>query len=91
MCLSSLDLGSSPAHLRHSIRRIRRQVPHATLVAGLWGHEEDEGHERLRATAGADFYVSSLREALKVCLDVFSQDPAKLQATRNAKGESTAA
>ena len=37
VCLSYLDLGSSPAHLRHSIKRIRRQIPGATLVVGLWG------------------------------------------------------
>src|SRR6185437_8560788 len=38
VCLSYLDLGSSPAHLRHSIQRLRRQIAGATLVVGLWGH-----------------------------------------------------
>jgi hypothetical protein len=36
VCLSYLDLGSSPAHLRHSIKRIRRQIADATLIVGLW-------------------------------------------------------
>jgi hypothetical protein len=34
VCLSYLDLGSSPAHLRHSTKRIRRQIAGATLVVG---------------------------------------------------------
>jgi hypothetical protein len=51
VCLSYLDLGSSPTHLRHSIRRIRKQVPGAALVVGLWGTRICpilSGYQRLR-------------------------------------------
>ena len=68
---SCLDLGSSSAHLRHSIRRIRAQIPGAALVAAVWGHEGNL--KQLRTTAGADFYVSSLREAVSLCIDAASQ------------------
>jgi hypothetical protein len=51
VCLSNLDLGSSPAHLRHSIQRIRQQIANAKLVAGLWGHAEDENREQRPLTA----------------------------------------
>jgi len=88
VCLSYLDLGSSPAHLRHSIRRIRRQIPDAMLVAGLWGQE---GDETLRPSGGADFYVSSLREALSLCIEAVSGGWVKPEATRDAKAGSTAA
>ena len=56
ICLSYLALGSSPAHLRHSLKRIRRQIASATLIVGLWGHADDENREHLQ-TATADFYV----------------------------------
>ena len=91
VCLSYLDLGSSPAHLRHSITRIRRQITGATLVAGLWGHAGDENREQLQTTAAADYYVSSLREALSLCIDAVSGHLPKLPATRNAEAATTAA
>jgi predicted PurR-regulated permease PerM len=81
ICLSYLDLGSSPAHLGHSIRRIRRQIAGATLVVGLWGHADVENSERLQKIAAADFYVSSLREALSLCIDAVSGGLAKPPAT----------
>jgi predicted PurR-regulated permease PerM len=80
VCLSYLDLGSSPVHLRHSIRRIRRQIPGAAVIAGVWGHEDDESREQLHAVAAADLYVYSLREALNLCIDAARPD-----ATRDVK------
>ena len=71
VCLSYLDLGSSPAHLRHSIKRIRRQITGAKVVVGLWGHDI-KNREQLQTTTAADFYVSSLREALSLCIDAVS-------------------
>jgi hypothetical protein len=76
VCLSYLALGSSPAHVRHSIKRIRRQISGATLIVGLWGHAEDEDREHLQSTA-ADFYASSLKEALSGCIDAASGGLAK--------------
>jgi hypothetical protein len=91
VCLSYLDLGSSPAHLRHSIKRIRRQIPGATLVVGLWGHADGENREQLQTTTASDYYASSLREALNLCIDAVSGGLPKLPATRNAGAETTAA
>jgi hypothetical protein len=91
VCLSYLDLGSSPAHLRHSIQRIRRQIAGAKLVAGLWGHAEDENREQLRTTAAADFYVSSLKEAVSLCIEAVSRGSAKPRATCDAGVGATAA
>ena len=55
VCLSYLDLDSSAAHLRHSIKRIRRQIADATLVVGLWGHADGENREQLQTTTAADY------------------------------------
>src|SRR5512139_161620 len=77
VCLSYLDLGSSPAHLRHSIKRVRRQIAGAKLVVGLWGHGDVKNRGQLQTTTPADFYVSSLREALSLCIDAVSGGGAK--------------
>jgi hypothetical protein len=90
ICLSYLALGSSPAHLRHSLKRIRRQIASATLIVGLWGHADDENREHLQ-TAAADFYVSSLREALSLCIGAVSGGLAKPPATRDEEAATTAA
>jgi predicted PurR-regulated permease PerM len=90
VCLSYLDLGSSAAHLRHSIKRIRRQIADATLVVGLWGLADDENREQLQTTTAADYYVSSLREALSLCIDAASGRLAKFPAMRDAKAGTTA-
>jgi hypothetical protein len=83
VCLSYLDLGSSPAHLRHSIKRIGRQIAGAMLVVGLWGHADDENPQQPQTTAAGDYYVSSLREALSLCIDAVSGGLAKPPATRD--------
>jgi hypothetical protein len=70
VCLSSLDIGHSPAHWRYSIRRLRRRLPQAKALAGLWGHDKLEASaEELRANAGADLYAYSLREAIGACIE----------------------
>jgi hypothetical protein len=89
ICLSNLALGSSPAHLRHSVQRIRRQIPGATLIVGLWGRADDENREHLQTTA-ADFYVSSLREALSLCIDAVSGGLAKPPPRHDARAATTA-
>jgi predicted PurR-regulated permease PerM len=70
VCLSSLDIAHSPAHWRYSIRRLRRRLPQAKALAGLWGHDKLEASaEELRASAGADLYAYSLRETIGVCIE----------------------
>lgn len=89
--LSYLDLGGSPAHLRHSIRRIRRQIPDAALVVGLWGHEADDVRGRLHATAPADLYVYSLHDALNACLETVTGQWTKPEAgEKKAAGDAAA-
>jgi predicted PurR-regulated permease PerM len=65
VCLSYFDLGNGPAHLRHSIRRLRRQIPTAKLLACWWGREGSEA-----ADVDADLQVRSLRQAASFCVDM---------------------
>jgi predicted PurR-regulated permease PerM len=37
VCFSHFDVDSSSTHLRYSMRRIRRRIPGAKILAGLWG------------------------------------------------------
>src|SRR5215469_3227393 len=70
VCLSSLDIAHSPAHWRYSIRRLRRRLPQAKALAGLWGHDRHgAGAEELRTNAGGDLYAYSLREAIGICIE----------------------
>ena len=87
VCLSYLDLGSSAAHLRHSIKRIRRQIADATLAVRLWGIADGENREQLQTTTGADTYVSSLREALSLCIDAASGGLAKFSGNARRKSQ----
>jgi hypothetical protein len=66
VCLSYLD-ASSPAHMRYAIRRMRRRLPQAQIVLGCWMADVDA--KTLRDTAKADLVATTLRDAVKFCLD----------------------
>src|SRR5450432_2614629 len=67
VCLSYLD-ASSPAHMRYSVRRLRRRLPGATIMLGCWAEDIDkESLEALRDTAKADMVAGSLSEAMMIC------------------------
>jgi predicted PurR-regulated permease PerM len=67
ICLSYLD-ASSPAHMRYSVRRLRRKFPKTTIMLGCWAENIDkESLEDLRDTVKADAAAGSLSEAMMVC------------------------
>jgi predicted PurR-regulated permease PerM len=67
ICLSYLD-ASSPAHMRYSVRRLRRKFPAATIMLGCWAENIDkDALEELRDTAKADTVAGSLSEAMMIC------------------------
>jgi predicted PurR-regulated permease PerM len=71
VCLTYLEITGSPAHLRNLLRRLRQRLPDQTILVGLWPSDDPMlGDERLRAAAGADFYVTSFREAVEACLEM---------------------
>jgi len=92
ICLSYFELGNSAAHVRHSIRRIRRQTPGTKILAALWGHERSgAADERLRANAGADAYAFSLRQALNLCIEAAASEDLDPNALPRTKAGSSAA
>jgi hypothetical protein len=67
VCLSYLD-ASSPAHIRYSVRRLRRRLPKASIMLGCWAEDIDrETLEGLRENAKADTVAGSLSEAMMIC------------------------
>ena len=61
--------GGSPAHMRYSVRRLRRKLPKATIILGCWLKDmEPAALETLRESAKADLAVATLGEAIKLCI-----------------------
>ena len=69
VCLVYLD-SSGPAHMRYSVRRLRRKLPKAIIILGCWVKDIDPtALEALRDNAKADLVAASLGEALKLCIE----------------------
>jgi len=66
VCLSYLDAGS-PARMRYAIRRMRRRLPQAQILLGCWRANTDT--TTIRDTAKPDAVATTLREAVKLCLE----------------------
>src|SRR5665213_127311 len=67
VCLSYLN-ASNPAQIRYAVRRLRRKLPRARIMVGLWSGVD--GLERaVRESSKADLFASTLREATRVCIE----------------------
>ncbi|SCY55734.1 AI-2E family transporter [Microvirga guangxiensis] len=93
ICISYLEISGTPAHLRYLLRRLRKQAPKAPIVVGLWPAEDAVlKSETMRSTLGADYYVSSMRDAVVQCLKVATgeEDLPQTVTTKQAANESEA-
>jgi predicted PurR-regulated permease PerM len=66
VCLSYLD-ASSLAHMRYTIRRMRRRLPAAQILLAPW--KADAEVATLRAATQADVVATTLPEAVRLCLE----------------------
>jgi hypothetical protein len=58
------------AHMRYSVRRLRRKLPKAAIILGCWFKEiRPDALESLRDGAKADLVAATLGEAVKLCID----------------------
>ena len=82
VCVSYLDITGNPAHLRYLLERLKRQAPGVRVLVGLWPVGEKVLTDAAVGHAvGADFYVSSLRNAVETCLKASEvADPDKVAA-----------
>jgi hypothetical protein len=69
VCVTYLEISGAPSHLRYLVQRLRRTIPRAPILIGFWEPEDEVVKElRVRAVIGADYYTTSLREAVDCCL-----------------------
>jgi len=70
VCISYLEIGGSPSHLRYLVRRIRSRVGPVPILVGLWPEGEAALTDReIQRTLGADIYVGTLGAMVEACLD----------------------
>ena len=70
VCLSYLGLGTSPAHVRYLVRRLRRILPSSTAILVCYWSDADEAPaaKELLKAAEADAYATSLPKAVELCM-----------------------
>lgn len=69
ICISYLEISGNPAHLRYLLRRLRAHLPHAPLLVGLWPAKDPIlKDQNIGRAIGADYYVSTLAEAVEICV-----------------------
>ena len=84
VCLSYLD-ASSPAHMRYSVRRLRRKLPNVTIMLGCWSADTEAAVlEQLREATKADLVAGNLREATRLCVELATEVPAELSVEKTA-------
>jgi predicted PurR-regulated permease PerM len=75
--LSYFGTGSSAVQIRYLVRRLRRLLPKGALVmVGCWANGDGGALKTLQATAEADLYATSLREAADHCIEAARGQPA---------------
>ncbi|HYT22565.1 MAG TPA: AI-2E family transporter [Candidatus Polarisedimenticolia bacterium] len=90
VCLIYMD-GNGPAHMRYSVRRLRRKLPKATIILGCWMKDMDPaGLELLRDGAKADLVAASLGEAIKLCIEATGIDSHRQPAKQDERSATTA-
>jgi hypothetical protein len=69
VCLSYLGLDTSPAHIRYSVRRLRRILPQGAAILVCYWSDEGEAPDvkNLLEAADADAYATSLPQAVELC------------------------
>lgn len=78
VCLSYLN-ATNPAQIRYAVRRVRRKMPRARVMVGLWnGVDRADGVTALKEGAKADMVASTLREATRICVESARPKPKAL-------------
>ncbi|MFS0773505.1 AI-2E family transporter [Sphingomonas sp. 1P08PE] len=81
VCLSYLEIGGTPSHLRYLLRRLRRHAPSATIMVGLWPDGEAAlSDDEIQRLLGADLYVGTLAHAVEEALALSGRPVAEVAA-----------
>jgi hypothetical protein len=91
VCLVYLD-ASGPAHMRYSVRRLRRKLPTATIILCCWFREIDPAAlELLREGAKADLVAANLGDAIKLCIGAMGVEDQNREALQQEASATAAA
>jgi predicted PurR-regulated permease PerM len=91
VCLVYLD-ASGPAHMRYSVRRLRRKLPKATIILGCWVKDIDPAAlELLREGAKADLAAATLGAAVKLCIEATGVETQRYATSKQEKSTTAAA
>jgi len=91
VCLVYLD-SSASAHMRYSVRRLRRKLPKAIIILGCWVKDLDStALEVLRDNAKADLVAASLGDAVKLCIEATGVADRSRPASKQEKSATAAA
>jgi len=88
VCLSYLD-ASSLAHMRYTIRRLRRILPAAQVLLACWKADVDPA--TLRDSTTADAVATTLPEAARFCLEAARNSSFRADAQEPSEASATAA
>ena len=84
ICICYIDVGDSTSQLRYLIRRLRQRVPTAQLLIAIWPSDHPVRVQKERQDSlGADYYVSSVRAAVDVCLEASAAFEKRASAVSN--------
>jgi predicted PurR-regulated permease PerM len=93
VCLSYLN-ASNPAQIRYAVRRLRRKLPLARIMVGLWTGIDADSAKTILESSKADMVAPTLREATRLLIetvrrreelsDRLSETPATMSVTGDA-------
>ncbi len=70
VCVSALDVRERSAHARFLVRRLKRSLPDALVLGGFWKLDtESSSDAAIIKSIPVDATATTLREALRFCLD----------------------
>lgn len=71
VCISYLDISGNPSALHYLVRRLKQRMPNVPILVGLWPMESEVlKDDRIQKVVGADYFTTSLREAVETCVKV---------------------
>jgi hypothetical protein len=88
VCLSYLD-DSSVAHMRYTVRRLRRRLPAAQVLLACWKADVDPA--TLRDSTEADAVATTLPEAARFCLEAARNSSFRADVQEPSQASATAA
>jgi predicted PurR-regulated permease PerM len=91
VCLVYLDAGG-PAHMRYSVRRLRRKLPKAVIVlVGAASEIDRAALQQLGDGAKADLVAASLGEAVQLCIEATGREHTSLVTLKDGQLPATTA